>query len=39
MGGIGCMSPYGEADNLFSYVKSFRGGTYERIYGTATAEL
>lgn len=39
MGGCGASSPYGSFMNRYSYVKTFKGGTYERVYGTSTNEL
>jgi len=38
MGGIGVPPLFNEPMNIYLYVKSFRGGAYERVYGSATAE-
>lgn len=39
MGGCGNVSPFRNSVNTYLYVKSYKGGTYERVYGTATNEL
>jgi len=39
MGGSGVRAPFGEAENLYLSVHAYRNGGYQRIYGTATAEL
>lgn len=39
MGGCGAGSPFGLAKNLYSYIKCYKHGTYERVYGTSTNEL
>jgi hypothetical protein len=38
MGGCGCPSPWGDYRNLYLYMKTFKRGTYDRVYGTATNE-
>jgi hypothetical protein len=39
MGGTGVTALFDNPDNVFLYVRAYKGGTYERIYGTATNEL
>ncbi|QLF49184.1 hypothetical protein [Botrytis cinerea binarnavirus 2] len=39
MGGSGVRAPFGESDNLYLSVHAYRGGGYQRVYGTATSEL
>jgi hypothetical protein len=36
--GSGCPPLFDEPDNAYLYMKSFRGGTYERVYGSAIHE-
>jgi len=39
MGGCGGTAAFDNPKNLYSYVRSYKNGTYERVYGTATNEL
>jgi hypothetical protein len=39
MGGTGVTPLFDNANNVFLYVLSYRGGTYRRIYATACAEM
>jgi hypothetical protein len=39
LGGIGCRAPFGNSKNIFYSVKSYRGGGYDRLYGSATQEV
>lgn len=39
MGGSGCRALFDEPRNLFLSVKAYRGGGYDRLYGTATREV
>jgi len=39
MGGAGVPCLYDKPENLFLFVRAYRGGGYNRIYGTCTAEL
>jgi hypothetical protein len=38
-GGSNCPPLFGDPDNLHLYVKSYRGGGYDRLYGTAVNEI
>jgi len=39
MGGAGVQACFNAPENLFLYVRAYRGGRYGRIYGTCTSEL
>jgi hypothetical protein len=39
MGGCGNSAPFRNDINTYLYVHSYKGGTYERVYATATQEL
>ena len=39
LGGSSSPPLFGEAENLHLYMKSFRGGGYDRLYGSATEEV
>jgi len=39
MGGSGVRAPFGCAENLYLSVHAYRGGSCQRIYGSATEEL
>jgi hypothetical protein len=39
MGGSGVRAPYDDPLNLYLYVHGYRGGKYQRVYGSATREL
>jgi hypothetical protein len=39
MGGAGVPALYDNAQNLYLYTRAYRGGGYQRIYGTCTSEL
>lgn len=39
MGGSGVRALFDDPDNLYLSVKAYRGGGYDRLYGTATQEL
>jgi hypothetical protein len=39
MGGSGCRSSFGSAENLYLSILSYKGGAYNRVYGTASNEL
>jgi len=39
MGGAGVPALYNDPENLYLFVRAYRGGGYQRIYGTCTAEL
>jgi len=39
MGGTGVTALFDNPENINLYVRAYKGGTYKRIYGTATAEL
>jgi len=39
MGGSGVRAPFGDKVNLYLSVHAYRGGEYQRVYGTATREL
>lgn len=39
MGGCGVPALFDSPWNLYLYVRSYRGGGYQRVYGTATSEL
>jgi hypothetical protein len=39
LGGSGCPPLWGDWRNTYLYLKAFRGGTYQRIYGSAINEL
>jgi hypothetical protein len=39
MGGTGVTALFDNANNIFLYLLAYKGGTYSRIYATATAEL
>jgi hypothetical protein len=39
MGGAGVPVLFDRPENLYLFVKAYRGGKYSRVYGTATAEL
>jgi hypothetical protein len=39
MGGCGCPDLFGNYHNTYTYMKNFKHGTYDRVYGTATNEI
>jgi len=39
LGGCNCPAPYEDPVNTYLYMKSFKGGGYDRLYGTATEEM
>jgi len=39
MGGSGVRAPFGVEENLYLAVHAYRGGEYQRLYGTASQEL
>jgi len=39
LGGSGAPSLWGDPVNMYLYLKSFKRGTYERVYGSAISEL
>lgn len=39
LGGYNAPALFNDAGNLYLSVKSYRGGGYDRVYGTATAEI
>jgi hypothetical protein len=39
LGGCNCPDLYRDPYNTYLYLKSFRGGGYDRLYGTATQEV
>jgi hypothetical protein len=39
MGGSGVRALYDNFRNIYLYIRAYRGGDYERLYGTATQEL
>lgn len=39
LGGSNCPASYEDPYNTYLYMKAFKGGRYDRLYGTATAEI
>lgn len=39
IGGSGCVAPFGVPSNVLHYMKTYKGGTYSRVYGSAINEL
>lgn len=39
VGGSGVPAPFDDPENIYLYLKAYKGGTYGRIYASATAEL
>jgi hypothetical protein len=39
LGGCNCPASYGDPVNTYLYMKAFKGGGYDRLYGTAVEEI